>query len=96
MRVSRRAEAYDRAVRIAKVWGCVCRPSLISTRVEGNTEHTSLRHQKGCRYRPAAFFEPTVEVDQAELDRRAKLMKRSRTTSTARANRAEKNRKPKT
>ena len=73
-------EVRDEAFRIAKVWGCLCRPTVTSWEQDpvGNVLRVTLRHQTGCHYRPMKFFEPEPEIDLDSIADNAQKMKRKR------------------
>lgn len=73
-------DVRDEAYRIAKVWGCLCRPTITHWDQDpvGNVLHVRLRHQTGCGYDPIKFFKPPPEIDDDAIAESAAVMKKLR------------------
>lgn len=81
-------EVRDEAYRIAKVWGCVCRPTVTSWEqdAKGNVLRVSLRHLPGCNYDPGRYFRPAPPIDDEAIAESAKQMKKLRQRTTRKYN----------
>lgn len=73
-------DVVDSVLRIAKVWGCVCRPTITQWQQDtmSNVLTAKLHHSKGCHYRPASFFEPEVPIDTEAIAESAARMRKLR------------------
>lgn len=74
----REGEEEDELIRIAKIWGCTCRPRIIRCWTQGDLLRGTLRHDPSCRYDPESFFRPAEVVDEEEIAANAERMKKAR------------------
>ena len=84
----RPGEEADEAIRIAKAWGCLCRPTVVRHWTQGDLLRVTLRHTKTCGYDPSSFFREPEKVDEEALAKQAAAIKKRRSKATRQANKA--------